>query len=142
MNNSRASKKEIAQELNISEKTVNRRINRMRNMSLISFVPEINFEAITGVIPAVVAIETVGPSKDIYLNIKNDASITYWRSAGSVTPSIVLFIYGNNITNIYDMYQILENRPDVKKANLTFVVRSYENSNLIEEAVLEKIQSG
>ncbi|MFX0060049.1 MAG: Lrp/AsnC family transcriptional regulator, partial [Candidatus Heimdallarchaeota archaeon] len=98
LNNSRASKKEIAQSLTISEKTVNRRIKRMRNMKLISFIPEIDFEAISGIITAVISLETVGPSKQTYLNIKEDKSIKYWRSAGSVTPSIVLFVYGKSIT--------------------------------------------
>ena len=142
LNNSRASKKEISQALNISEKTVNRRIKRMINMKLISFIPEINFEAITGVIPAVISLETVGPSKQIYLRIKEEQSIKYWRSAGSVSPSIVLFLYGKRLTDIYDMYQKLEKRKDIKKASLTFIVRNSENSTLIEDAVLEKIQSG
>lgn len=141
MNNSRASKVEIAQSLNISEKTVNRRIKRMINMKLISFLPEINYEAITGVIPAVISLETIGPSKQIYLRIKEDPSIKYWRSAGSVSPSIVLFIYGKRLTDIYDMYQKLDNRKDIKKASLTFIVRNSENSTLIEDAILEKIQS-
>jgi DNA-binding Lrp family transcriptional regulator len=142
LNNSRASKKEIAQELGISEKTVNRRINRMINMKLVSFVPEINFEAISGVIPAVISLETVGPSKQIYLKIKKDYSIKFWRNTGSVSPSIVLFVYGKRLTDIYNMYRTLEKRKDIKKANLTFVVRNSENSTLIEDAVLEKIQSG
>ncbi|MFX1420317.1 MAG: winged helix-turn-helix transcriptional regulator [Promethearchaeota archaeon] len=142
LNNSRASKKEIAQALSISEKTVNRRIQRMKNMKLISFVPEINFEAITGIIPAVISLETEVPSKQIYLKIKEDHSIKYWRNAGAVSPSIVLFVYGNRLTDIYDMYRRLENRKDIKKASLTFIVRNSENSTLIEDAVLEKIQSG
>jgi Lrp/AsnC family transcriptional regulator for asnA, asnC and gidA len=142
LNNSRASKKEVAQELNISEKTVNRRISRMKNMKLISFIPEINYEAITGVIPAVISLETVGPSKQIYLKIKEDSSIKYWRNAGAVSPSIVLFVYGKRLTDIYSMYRKLENRDDIKKASLTFIVRNSENSTLIEDAVLEKIQSG
>lgn len=141
LNNSRASKKEIAQALNISEKTVNRRINRMINMKLVSFIPEINFEAISGVIPAVISLETVGPSKPIYLKLKEDRLIKYWRNAGSVSPSIVLFVYGNRLTDIYNMYRTLEKRKDIKKASLTFVVRNSENSTLIEDAVLEKIQS-
>ncbi len=142
LNNSRASKKEIAQALNISEKTVNRRITRMINMKLVSFIPEINFEAISGAIPAVISLETVGPSKPIYLKIKKDRSIKYWRNAGSVSPSIVLFVYGKKLTDIYKMYQILKNKKDIKKAILTFIVRNSENSTLIEDAVLEKIQSG
>ncbi|MFX1568682.1 MAG: winged helix-turn-helix transcriptional regulator [Promethearchaeota archaeon] len=142
LNNSRASKKEIAQALNISEKTVNRRINRMVNMKLVSFIPEINFEAISGAIPAVISLETVGPSKQIYLKIKEDQSIKYWRNAGSVSPSIVLFVYGKSLTDIYTMFRKLERRKDIKKAYLTFVVRNSENSTLIEDAVLEKIQSG
>ncbi|MFX1364929.1 MAG: Lrp/AsnC family transcriptional regulator [Promethearchaeota archaeon] len=140
LNNSRASKKDIAHALNISEKTVNRRIRRMVNMKLITFIPEINFEAISGFIPAEVSLETVGPSKQIYLKIKKDPSIKYWRNAGSVSPSIVLFIYGRNMNDIYNMYQKLENREDIKKASLTFVVRNFENSTLIEDAVLERIQ--
>jgi len=142
LNNSRASKKEIAQVLNISEKTVNRRINRMRNMKLISFIPEINFEAITGIISGVISLETVGTSKQVYLRIKEDQSIKYWRNAGAVSPSIVLFVYGKGLTEIYNMYQKLERRNDVKKANLTFIVRTSENSTLIEDAVLERIQGG
>jgi DNA-binding Lrp family transcriptional regulator len=142
LNNSRAPKKEIANALNISEKTVNRRIQRMENMKLISFIPEINYEAITGVIPAVISLETIGPSKQIYLKIKEDASIKYWRRAGSVSPSIVLFVYGKSLTEIYNMYQRLRERNDIKKARLTFVVKNFENSTLIEDAILEKIQSG
>lgn len=142
LSNSRASKKEIALALNISEKTVNRRIRRMVNMKLISFIPEINFEAISGFIPAVVTLETIGPSKRIYLKMKEDRSIKYWRNAGSVSPSIVLFIYGKNMKDIYNMYRKLENREDIKRASLTFVVRNFENSTLIEDAVLEKIQGG
>ncbi|MFX1499997.1 MAG: Lrp/AsnC family transcriptional regulator [Promethearchaeota archaeon] len=142
LSNSRTSKKDIAHALNISEKTVNRRIRRMVNMKLVTFIPEINFGAISGFIPAVVSLETIGPSKQIYLKIKKDPSIKYWRNAGSVSPSIVLFLYGKNMNDIYNMYQKLENREDIKKASLTFVVRNFENSTLIEDAVLEKIQSG
>ncbi|MFW9999731.1 MAG: winged helix-turn-helix transcriptional regulator [Candidatus Hodarchaeota archaeon] len=142
LNNSRASKKEIAQVLNISEKTVNRRINRMVNMKLVSFIPEINFEAISGVIPAVIFLETVGPSKQVYLRIKEDQSIKYWRNAGAVSPSIVLFVYGKNLTEIYNIYQKLKKKKDIKEASLTFIVRNAENSTLIEDAVLEKIQNG
>ncbi|MFW9990085.1 MAG: hypothetical protein ACFFC3_15685, partial [Candidatus Odinarchaeota archaeon] len=69
-------------------------------------------------------------------------SIKYWRNAGSVSPSIVLFIYGKNMKDIYNMYRKLENREDIKKASLTFIVRNFENSTLIEDAVLEKIQGG
>ena len=78
----------------------------------------------------------------MYLKIKEDPTIKYWRNAGAVSPSIVLFVYGNRLTDIYNMYQKLENRNDIKKASLTFIVRNSENSTLIEDAVLEKIQSG
>ena len=54
----------------------------------------------------------------------------------------MLFVYGKSLTEIYKMYQRLEKRKDIKKASLTFVVRNSENSTLIEDAVLEKIQSG
>jgi len=40
------------------------------------------------------------------------------------------------------MYRRLEGRRDVKKARLTFIVRNSENSALIEDAILEKLQSG
>ena len=61
---------------------------------------------------------------------------------GSVPLSIVLFVCGKRLTDIYNMYQMLEKRKDIKKASLTFVVRNSENSTMIEDAVLEKIQSG
>ncbi len=138
--NSRVTKKEIASTLGISEKTVMRRLNRMINMNLIQFIPEINFEAIKGMITAVLSLETIGPSKNTYLKIKKDDSIKYWRNTGSVSPSIVLFLYGNSLTEIYRMYLKLRDMNDVKNANLNFIVRNWENSNLIEDAILENIQ--
>lgn len=140
LHNSRASKKEIAKALDISDKTVKRRINRMINIKLIQFIPVINFEAITGMITAVLSLETSGPSKEIYLRMKQDESIKFWRNAGSVSPSIVLFVFGKSITEIYKLYQKLKTHKDIKKASLRFIVKNWENSSIIEDAILEKIQ--
>ncbi len=40
------------------------------------------------------------------------------------------------------MYLNLNERKDIKKCNLTFVVRNWENSTIIEDALVEKIQTG
>ena len=139
--NSRATKKEIASALDVSKRTIMRRLSRMKNMKIIQFIPEINFENIKGMANGVISFQTNGPSKPIYFKIKQDNSIKYWRNAGSVIPSIVLFVYGSNITEIYNMYLSLKERKDVKKCHLTFVVRNWENSTIIEDALIEKIQT-
>ena len=138
--NSRASKLEVASALDVSKKTIMRRLNRMQNMKLIQFLPEINFEAITSMISAVISLETDGPSKSVYLKVKEDKTIKYWRNAGSVVPSIVLFIYGRNLTEIYNIFLKLRKCDDIKRCRLSFIVRNWENSTLIEDAILEKIQ--
>ena len=114
----------------------------MINMKLIQFIPDINFEAIKGMVNGVISIKTNGPSKPIYLKLKKDKKIKYWRNAGSVMPSIVLFAYGSNLTEIYNMFLNLNERKDVKTCSLTFVVRNWENSTVIEDALIEKIQFG
>ena len=140
LKNSRASKLKIANALSISEKTVMRRLNRMVNMNLVQFIPEIDFEKFSGIAAGVISVVTEGPSKSKYLKLKDDKNIKYWRNTGGVTPSIVLFVYGRNLTEIYDMYSYLKYQEDVKDCSLTFVVKNWENSNIIEDAVLEKIQ--
>ncbi|MFX0138474.1 MAG: winged helix-turn-helix transcriptional regulator [Candidatus Hodarchaeota archaeon] len=141
LKNSRASKKDIAFNLNISEKTVKRRLQRIESMKLAQFITEINFEAISNMITPIISLETVGPSKEIYLNIKKDKAIKFWRSAGSVSPSIVLFLYGKSVAEIYEMYLKLRDREDIKTAKMQFVVRNWQNSSIIEDALLEKIQN-
>jgi Lrp/AsnC family leucine-responsive transcriptional regulator len=142
LKNGRASKKDIAYSLDISEKTVKRRLQRMESMKLAQFITEINFEAISGILTSIISLETIGPSKQIYLDIKKDKTIKFWRSAGSVSPSIVLFLYGTNITEIYKMHLKLRNREDIKNSKMQFVVRNWQNSSIIEDALLEKIQLG
>lgn len=138
--NSRATQSEIAFTLDVSEKTIMRRLKRMENMRLIQFTPEINFEAISGMVSGIVPIETIGTSKNMYFKIKKDKSIKYWRNAGSVLPSIVLFLYGQSLTEIYEMYLRLNSYPEVKNCSLVFVVKNWENSTIIEDSILEKIQ--
>ncbi|MHA1300621.1 MAG: winged helix-turn-helix transcriptional regulator [Candidatus Helarchaeota archaeon] len=138
--NSRMAQKNIASFLGVNTKTIMRRLQRMRENKLVQFTPAINFEAIKGMVTGVVSLETVGSSKKIYLEIKKDKEIKYWRNAGSVSPSIVLFLYGNNLTEIYDMYLKLQQRPDVKTHGLKFIVKNSENQSMIKDAILEKIQ--
>ncbi len=137
--NSRAPHSKIGPELNLSEKTVSRRLQRMENMKLAQFVTKINFEAISGMISGVLAIETHSPSKDIYYKIKKEENIKYWRNAGSVSPSIILFLYAKNLSEIYNMYTRIKTRKDIKDCNLRFVVRNWEDTTLIENAILERI---
>jgi len=138
-NNSRISQKEIAADLGINEKTVLRRLQRMYSMRLVEFSPSINFERITGYITGVLAITTKGDSKEIYLKVKEDPSITFWRNAGSVAPGFVLFLYGKNATEIHKMMQAIKNRPDVKSTYLTIIVRNWHNSDLIFETIKRMI---
>ncbi len=139
--NSRAAISKIASDLDVSKKTISRRLKRFETMKLVQYTTVINFEAITHYNTAIASFETIGPSKQVYQKIKADSSIKYWRSAGSVSPSIVLFLYGKNLTEIYDNYQKLLNRHDIKFGRISLVVKNWENSNLIEDAILEKIQS-
>ncbi len=139
--NSRAAISEITSDLDVSKKTISRRLKRFETMNLVQFTTVINFEAITHYSTAIASFETIGPSKQVYQNIKTDSSIKYWRSAGSVSPSIVLFLYGENLTEVYENYQKILNRDDIKFGRLSLVVKNWENSNLIEDAILEKIQS-
>lgn len=139
-NNSRAAISNIASDLDVSEKTISRRLKRFENMRLVQYTATINFEAITGVSTAVASFETVGPSKDIYKKIKEEGSIKYWRIAGSVSPSIVLFLYGKNITELYSMYTSLTTWREIKRSSLSIIVKNWENSSLIKDTILEIIQ--
>ncbi|MHA1439279.1 MAG: winged helix-turn-helix transcriptional regulator [Promethearchaeota archaeon] len=139
-NNSRAAISDIASDLDVSEKTISRRLKRFDNMKLVQYSPTINFEAITGMSTAVASFETIGPSKAIYEKIKKESFIKYWRIAGSVSPSIVLFLYGKNITELYNMYISLISWSEIKKHRLSIIVKNWENSSLIKDTILEKIQ--
>ncbi|MFX1237980.1 MAG: Lrp/AsnC family transcriptional regulator [Promethearchaeota archaeon] len=137
--NSRASIAEIALDLDVSEKTISRRLKRLENMRLIQYTLVINFEKIIEMSTGIASFETVGPSKNIYGKIKKTKSIKYWRNAGSVSPSIVLFLYGKNITEIYDMYAMLAAYEDIKTSRLSIVVKNQENSSLIKDEIYKKI---
>ncbi|MBY9010048.1 MAG: hypothetical protein KGD74_09305 [Candidatus Lokiarchaeota archaeon] len=91
-------------------------------------------------ITAIASFETVGPSKVIYKKIKEEGSIKYWRIAGSVSPSIVLFLYGKNITELYSMYTSLTTWREIKRSRFSIIVKNWENSSLIKDTILEKIQ--
>ncbi len=138
-NNSRASQKEIAQVLGINDKTVFRRLERMSSMRLVEFSPSINFEKISGYVTGVLVINTKGDSKNTYLDIKNNPSIKYWRNAGSVEPGFVLFIYERNLTALYEMKLLMKDRPDVKSAFLTIIVRNWLNSDLILDSIKTRL---
>ncbi len=137
LDNSRLSIGDIASELGVSEKTISRRLKRLDNMRLVQYTPVINFEAITEMSTGIASFETNGPSKAIYENIKKEKNIKYWRIAGSVSPSIVLFLYGKNISEINQMFEILAIRPDIKNSRLSIVVKNRENSSLIKDLIIK-----
>ncbi len=137
--NSRASQKEIAIALSVNEKTVLRRLQRMSSMRLVEFSPNINFEKISGYVTGVLAVNTTGDSKILYLDLKTDPSITYWRNAGSVAPGFVLFLYGKNVAELHRMKLAIKNRSGVKSTYLTIIVRNWQNSDIILESLKEKI---
>jgi DNA-binding Lrp family transcriptional regulator len=140
LNNSRLSNKEIANNIGISAKTVKRRINRMINKNLIHFTLEINFEAITGMVPALVSINANNSSEDVYTSIKNENTIKYWRKTGIYPPLIELFIYGKNLKEIYEMFNEMKNRTYINSVQLSFIVRNWENNAFLENAIEEKLQ--
>ncbi|MHA1413800.1 MAG: AsnC family transcriptional regulator, partial [Promethearchaeota archaeon] len=140
-NNSRRSISDIASDLDVSEKTISRRLKRFDNMRLVQYTPTINFEAITSISTGVASFETVEPSKTIYNKIKEKEFIKYWRIAGSVSPSIVLFLYGKNISELYEMYIYLTNWREIKRSRLSIIVKNWDNSSLIKNAILKKIKS-
>jgi len=137
---SRAPKQKIAIDLGINEKTVARRLKRMRTMNLVQFTLILDWSNVKGMIPAVISLETIGPSKPIYFKLKEDSKIKYWRNVGDVSPTIILFVYAQNLTELYEMCEILRRREDIKECTLRFEVRFYENSNIIADAILQKIQ--
>ena len=138
-NNARAIKSEIAKDLKVSHKTILRRMKRMKNMNLIRYSLELNYEEIKGMVTALISLETDKNYKEIFKNIKKDPSIKFWRVAGTVSPSIVLFVYANNITEIYEMYSKIKNQKDAKTVSLDFIVHNWDNSTIIEDAILTKI---
>ncbi|MFX1308057.1 MAG: Lrp/AsnC family transcriptional regulator [Promethearchaeota archaeon] len=138
-NNARLPKSEIAKRLNLSEKTIKRRLNRLRNMKLVQFTTELNFEAIKGMVTAIISLETTERLKDIYLKIKKDKEIKYWRHAELVVPSMALFVYGKSVAEIYDIYLKLRSMKEIKQLSLNFVVKNWNNSKVIEDAILVKI---
>ncbi|MBN1801991.1 MAG: Lrp/AsnC family transcriptional regulator [Candidatus Lokiarchaeota archaeon] len=135
LDNSRVSIGDIAAELGVSEKTISRRLKRFDNMRLVKYTPVINFEAITEMSTGIASFETIGPSKAIYENIKKEQSLKYWRIAGSVSPSIVLFLYGKNISEIYLMYERIASRNEIKNNRLSIVVKNCENSPLVRDTI-------
>lgn len=139
LKDSRATKKEISHALEISEKTVNRRLTKMQEMNLIQFVPEIDFGEISGMLIALLSLETNGKSKEIHSKIKSDNTIKYWRTEGEINSSIAFFLYGNNLNKIHAMYKDVISRDYIDKANLKFIIRNWENTKLIEDAILERI---
>lgn len=139
MKNSRAPKQQIALDLGLNEKTISRRLKRMNTMKLVQFTPVLDWSNISGMVPGIISIEPIGPSKPIYQKIKFDASIKYWRNVGGVSPSIILFVYGKNLTEIREMCKKLQDRKDIKKCTLRFEIKFYENSSIIEDAILERI---
>ncbi|MFX1329810.1 MAG: Lrp/AsnC family transcriptional regulator [Promethearchaeota archaeon] len=138
-NNARLPKSEIAKRLNLSEKTIKRRLNRLWNMKLVQFTTELNFEAIKGMVTAIISLETTKKPKDIYLKIKKDKEIKYWRHAELVVPSMALFVYGKSIAEIYDIFLKLRSMKEIKQISLNFVVKNWGNSKVIEDAILVKI---
>lgn len=138
-NNARATKSEIAKDLNVSHKTVLRRMKRMKNMNLIRYSLELNYEAIKGMVTALISLETERNYKEVFHKIRKDPGFKFWRAAGTVSPSIVLFAYANNITDIYEMYSKIKNQKEVKTISMDFIVHNWDNSTIIEDAILIKI---
>ena len=139
INDSRATKKQISITLGISEKTVKRRLNRMLEKNLIQFIPEINFDAISGMVTALLSLKTNGNTDFIHHKIKNDNTIKYWRTEDEMNTSVAYFLYGNNLNEIYEMYNEVIKRDYIDNANLHFIVRNWETSMMIEQAISEKI---
>jgi DNA-binding Lrp family transcriptional regulator len=139
LNDSRATKKQISITLGISEKTVNRRLNRMLEKNLIQFIPEINFEAISGMVTALLSLETNGNTDYIHHKIKSDNTIKYWRTEDGMNTSLAYFLYGNNLNEIYEMFNEVIKRDYIDNAKLHFIVRNWETNMMIEEAISEKI---
>ncbi len=136
---SRLNQKDLAETLGVSEKTIMRRLHRMDAMKLVQFTPSVSFEAIKGMVTGVLAISTYGLSKPVYLKIKRENRVRYWRNAGSVSPSIVLFLYADNLAEIYDTVLALQAWDEVKGCHLAFVVKNWENSTFIQDAILEQV---
>jgi len=139
-NNARVGKSEIAKALNISQKTVMRRMERMKNMKLVRYSLELNFEAIEGMITALISFETERNYRDVFRIIKKDPAIKFWRSAGTVSPSIILFVYAKSITDIYEIYSKIKNQKDIRSISLDFIVHNWDNSTIIKDAILTKIR--
>ncbi len=64
------------------------------------------------------------------------------RKTALISGGISSFGRDGNIIDIYNTFLKLSEREDITRAQLTLVVRNWENSTIIEDALIEKIQGG
>ncbi len=91
----------IAGELDVSPKTVKRRLDRLVREKVITFTVDVDLSRARDLVIYILAVEleTGIKRENIYREIKRKYT-TIWSVAGSVHPSIILFMYAQYLSQI------------------------------------------
>ncbi len=110
---------QIARELEVSPKTIKRRLNRLIKDRIIYFTIDVDLSRAKNYIMYVLAVELeTGVEKEtVYARIKNEFS-HIWATAGPVQPSIAFFMYADGLSEIGDVLEEVKRIPGVKKADV------------------------
>ena len=108
----------IAGELEISPKTVKRRLDRLVSEKVITFAVDVDLSRARGLVIYILVVElkTGINRKDIDREIKRKNS-TIWSVAGSVHPSIILFMYAQQLSQIEEAVEGIKMMAGVRRVH-------------------------
>jgi DNA-binding Lrp family transcriptional regulator len=129
---------EIAKELEVSPKTIKRRLNRLLKDRIIYFTVDVDLSKAKNYIIYVLAVELeTGVRKEtIYAQMKNRFD-DIWATAGPVRSSIVFFMYAKMLSEIGKVVEEVKRIPGVKMANAFLYTSCYRFTEWYDKKIEE-----
>lgn len=117
--NARKKNHEIASELEVSPKTIKRRLDKLVKDRIIYFTIDVDSSKAKNFTTYVliVKLETGVKKEKIYKEIKNKFG-NIWATVGPVQPSIAFFMYSRSLSQIEDVVEQVKMITEVKTANI------------------------
>lgn len=132
---------EIAKELEVSPKTIKRRLDRLIKNRIIYFTIDVDLSKAKNYINyiLIVELETGVKKKRIYKEIKNKFS-DIWVTVGPVQPAIAFFMYAKQLSGIESVVEEVKIIPGVKKANVSLYTSYHKFTGWYDKKIEKMIK--
>lgn len=140
--NARKRNHEIAKELEVSPKTIKRKLDRLIRNKVLFFTVDVDLSKPKGLIVYVLSVdlETGVKKKKIYNEIKNKFG-NIWAAVGPVQPAIAFFMYAKSLSEIGKVMEDVKRISGLKKVNISMYTSYHKFTGWYDKQIEKMVKN-